>query len=61
MDTTGMTDEEKLALWGMQREVFQRWLVGLSDKELNEIGNAVYAVMDYRVRISKQLDMTNLN
>lgn len=61
MDTTGMTDDEKLALWGMQREVFQRWLVGLSDKELTEIGKDVYSALDYRERISKQLDMTNLN
>lgn len=61
MDTTGMTEDEKAVLWGMQREVFQRWLVGLTDKELSEIGMAVYAVMDYRVRIANQLDMINPN
>lgn len=61
MDTTGMTEEEKATLWGTQKDVFHKWLVGLTDKELNEIGMAVYAVMDYRVRIAEQLDMINPN
>ena len=37
----------------LQREAFQRWMVGLSDEELMTVGKDLYAAMEYR-RSTKQ-------
>jgi hypothetical protein len=59
MDTHGMSEAEQKELWEIQRECFRRWLVGLTDKQINEAGHDLYVAMEYRLK-NKQ-DFGNLN